>query len=263
MTQPPAIGHEVLYDVYDHVAVLQFNRPEKRNAISAAMAEALGWAVTQVEQDRDIRVAILASSTAGIFSAGADLAEIARTGGRSLMTAEGGFAGFIDAKREKPWIAAVDGPAVGGAFEIALACDMILTTPGSYFGLPEVKRGILAGAGGAFRLPRALPRAIALELLATGEPLNAKRAEAFGLVNRIVDARQLLSTVRALADNIAANAPLSVTASLSIARQAYDLSVNDLRSLSNELSRLVSESEDASEGPRAFLEKRRPNWNGR
>lgn len=263
MTQPPAIGDEVLFDVSDHVAVVQFNRPEKRNAISAAMAEALGWAVAQIEQDRDIRVAILASSTAGIFSAGADLTEIARTGGRSLMTAEGGFAGFIDAEREKPWIAAVDGAAVGGAFEIALACDIILTTSGSYFGLPEVKRGILAGAGGAFRLPRALPRAIALELLATGEPLNAGRAEAFGLVNRIVEPTELLAAARALADHIAANAPLSVTASLTIARQAYDLSVNDLRALSNELSTLVSESEDAVEGPRAFLEKRRPIWTGR
>lgn len=262
MSQPPAIGNEVLFEVSDHVAVVRFNRPDKRNAIRAEMARALGWAVAQVEQDQDIRVAILASSTAGIFSAGADLSEIARTGGHSLMTAEGGFAGFVDARREKPWIAAVDGPAYGGGFEIALACDMIVATRDSSFALPEVKRGILAGAGGAFRLPRALPRAIALELLTTGEPLKAERAAAFGMVNDVVEPAQLLGAARALADKIAANAPLSVRASLSIARQAHDLATDALRALSNELSMRVSASQDAAEGPRAFLEKRRPDWKG-
>jgi enoyl-CoA hydratase/carnithine racemase len=262
--RPAGVGKEVLFEIEDqHIALVTLNRPQKRNAINGAVANALDYIVKSVEADDNIRVAILTSSSEGTFCAGADLAEVAAGKGAELRTPDGGFGGFTDAKRAKPWIAAVRGPALAGGCELALACDMIVASADARFGLPEVKRGLFAAGGGAHRLPLAIPRKVAYELIATGESLPAERAYTFGLVNRLTSSAEVLHVARQLAEEIAANAPLSVRESLRIARLAHDLPDAELRALSRKVSELVLSSEDSKEGPRAFLEKRPPQWRGR
>jgi len=263
MTDTPAESPLLFEVVDDHIAVVRFNRPQARNAIDGATALALSAAVERIESDPALRVAIMASSTPGMFCAGADLKVVAAGRTAELRPNDGGFGGFVDALRDKPWIAAVDGPALGGGTELCLACDMIVSSPGTRFGLPEVKRGLIANGGGVSRLGRALPRAIALELIATGESFTAEFAARHGMVNRVVDADQVLETALGLARAITANAPISVTESLRVARQVGDRSDVDLRRLSRERMKVVLASEDSKEGPRAFAEKRAPVWQGR
>lgn len=254
----------LLFEVIDgHIAVVRFNRPQARNAVDVETALALGAAVERIEADPALRVALLASSTPGMFCAGADLKVVADGRVAELRRGEAGFAGFIDALRDTPWIAAVDGPALGGGTELCLACDMIVATPESRFGLPEVKRGMMANGGGVSRLLRVLPRNVALELIATGEPFSAEQAAHFGMVNRLAKADALIETALGIARGIVANAPISVCESLRIARQAGDRSDADLRRLSKERMKVVMASADAKEGPRAFAEKRAPVWQGR
>lgn len=245
------------------VAVLRFNRPHVRNAVNVELARALGAAVAEVERDERIKVAILTSSTDGMFCAGGDLSVVREGRARELRLGEDGFAGFVDAIRTKPWIAAVDGPALGGGFELCLACDMIVASDRSRFGLPEVRWGLIAGAGGAHRLARRLPRNIAVEMLTTGEPLDAKAAAAFGFVNRIVAHGEVVEMALAIAERIAANAPLAVRESLALARAGEDLSDAELRRLSRERMAFIQASADAAEGPLAFTEGRLPRWTGR
>jgi len=256
-------GDEVLFEVVDgHIAVITLNRPEVRNAVNGAVATGLDAAVKRVEGDPEIRVAILASSQNKVFCAGADLAEIAAGRGHLLGTKDGGFAGFVEHPKAKPWIAAVEGAAFAGGCEIVLACDMVSASETAKFGLPEVKRGLYAGAAGVYRLPRRLPRNIAVELVVTGEGLDATRAYALGLVNRLTAPGGALAAALDLARSIAANAPLSVRESLAIARLCHDLTEDELRPLSRAATARVFSSEDAKEGPRAFLEKRAPVWKG-
>jgi enoyl-CoA hydratase len=262
--QPEGVGREVLFEIVDdHIAIVTLNRPEKRNAVNGALAGAVAYLVRKIEDDAAIRVAILASSNEKVFCAGADLAEISAGRGALLAPAGSGFAGFVDAPRAKPWIAAVRGAALAGGCELPLACDMIVASDDSTFGLPEVKRGLFAGAGGVHRLPRAIPRNIALELIATGDPMKADRAYTLGLVNRLVPSAQVRDEAIALAKAIAVNAPLSVRESLIVARQSSEKTDAELRKLSMEHSMKVMTSEDAKEGPRAFLEKRASRWQGR
>ncbi|AOR80520.1 enoyl-CoA hydratase-related protein [Novosphingobium resinovorum] len=249
--------------VDDHIAVITLNRPEKRNAINGEIARLVDGYLKEIEGNVAIRVAILASSLENVFCAGADIKEMAEGRGHELSTPDGGFAGLIDAQRRKPLIAAVRGAALGGGCELALACDMIVASDDARFGLPEVKRGLFAGAGGVHRLPRAIPRNVALELIATGDPMSAADARAYGLVNRVVPSAEVLGAALALARTIAANAPLAVTASLVVARQASERGDADLRELSLTLGGPVFASDDAQEGSRAFLEKRAPQWQGR
>ena len=257
-------GNEVQFERHgEHIALLTLNRPEVRNAVNGALASRLDALLKQTEQDDTIRVVILASSNARVFCAGADLSEISKGRANTLSTPDGGFAGLADAKRTKPWIAAVQGFALAGGCELALSCDMIVASTDAQFGLPEVKRGLFAGAGGVHRLPRAIPRNIALELIATGDPMKADRAYALGLVNRVVPSDALAETAIELAEAIAVNAPLSVRESLIVARQSSEKSDAELRTLSFEASARVFESEDSREGPLAFLEKRPPRWTGR
>ena len=263
MKRPDSVGAEVLFDVQGHLVIATLNRPDKRNAVNGAVTRAMDWIVREVEGNEEIRAAVLTSSLESTFCAGADLAEIAAGNGASLTTEDGGFAGFVDFPKTKPWIAAVRGNALAGGCELPLACDMIVAAEDSQFGLPEVKRGLFAGAGGVHRIVRALPRNVGLELVATGDPLPAERAYQLGLINRIVPSSDVLDTAIDLGRRIAANAPLSVRESLSVARLAQELSDADLRKLSKEKSALVMTSEDAKEGPRAFLEKREPAWSGR
>ncbi len=254
---------EVLFEIVDQaIAVVTLNRPRVRNAINGALAQKLDEAVKRVEQDAAIRVAILTSSNDRVFCAGADLSEIAAGRAETLSTPDGGFAGFATHFRTKPWIAAVRGSALAGGCELSLACDMIVASDNAQFGLPEVKRGLFAGAGGVYRLPRALPRHIALELIATGDPLAADRAFVLGLVNRVVPLDQVMEAARTLAGAIAANAPLSVRESLGVARLAADLAESEIRTLSQQASERVFASNDAKEGPLAFLEKRAARWSG-
>jgi enoyl-CoA hydratase/carnithine racemase len=245
------------------IALVTINRPEARNAVNGEVAQGLGQAVARVEDDTEIWVAVLTGAGPHAFCAGADLKAIAAGRSHELATEEGGFAGFVYAKRSKPWIAAVQGHALAGGLEITLACDMVVAAETATFGLPEVKRSLIAAAGGLFRLPRALPRAIALEMIATGEAISAARAAQFGLVNRLVPAAHVREAAFELARAVCTSAPLAVRESLRVARAAYDLSERELRELCDEGRRRIWQTEDFKEGPRAFIDKRAPRWVGR
>jgi enoyl-CoA hydratase/carnithine racemase len=253
----------VLFEmVADHIALVTLNRPAQRNAVNGALARMLEEYVWRIEADKTIRAAILYASSDRSFCAGADLAEVSAGRVRELFTEKGGFAGFAYAKREKPWIAAVRGFALGGGLELSLACDMIVAGEGATFGLPEVRRGIIAGAGGAYRLPLAIPRAIALEMVATGIPITAQRGYDLGLVNHVVGNDAVLETAVALAREVAAGAPISVRESLRVARVANEHSEADLQNMLAAGVAAVEASADYLEGPRAFVEKRKPVWQG-
>lgn len=261
--QNPADAVLLVERLPGHVARITLNRPQARNAINGEIATALEAALRATEEDEEVRTVVLTGSGQEAFCSGADLKEVAAGRGKQLRTERGGFAGFVYAARTKPWVAAVNGPALAGGTEIALACDVVVAAQHATFGLPEVQRGLIAGAGGLYRLPRALPRHIALELVATGDPLQATRAHQFGLVNHLVPAAELQDTALALAQRIARNAPLAVRESLGVARQAHDLDEAVLRQLSAEGLARVAASEDLREGLQAFIEKRAPQWRGR
>ncbi len=248
----------------NHVALVTINRPEARNAISPEVAQGLEAAIDETDADADVWVVILTGTGPEAFCAGADLKAVSAGRGSELRTTRGGFAGFVHARRNKPWIAAVNGPALAGGCELVLACDLVVAVPAARFGLPEVKRGLIASAGGLYRLPRALPSAVAREMILTGEPISAERAHALGMVNVLVgSAEGLLEAAQALAARITVNAPIAVRESLGIARQTFDLSDTELARASDEGQARNMASEDFKEGPRAFIEKRAPRWQGR
>ncbi|WP_318652626.1 enoyl-CoA hydratase-related protein [Pseudomonas sp. PDM09] len=248
--------------VGDHVLLVKINRPEKRNAINGEIAQGIGRAVALAEQDSQIRAVVLSSTGDQSFCAGADLAEVAAGNHAALLTKEGGFAGIIEARRTKPWIVAVDAPAFGGGVEICLACDLLVASEVASFALPEVKRGIYAGGGGVFRLPRRIPPAIAYEMLLIGDAISAKRGYELGLVNRLVAAGQAEAQALKMAEQIAEGAPIAVQQSLRVARLAGDPDESALFVAMREAGKLVRESADAKEGTRAFLERRKPVWTG-
>jgi enoyl-CoA hydratase/carnithine racemase len=245
------------------VALVTINRPEARNAVNGAVAAGLEAAVERVEADGEIWAAVLTGAGPHAFCAGADLKEISAGRGATLATERGGFAGFVRASRSKLWIAAAQGHALAGGLELLLACDLAVAAENATFGLPEVKRSLVAAAGGVFRLPRALPKAVALHMIATGEPIPAVRATQFGLVNKVVPAAEVRSAALALAQDVCANAPVAVRESLAIARRAANLDEEALWELSRAASQRIRQTEDFAEGPRAFVEKRPPRWVGR
>lgn len=254
----------LLYDIVDrHIAVLRFNRPQARNAVNGELANAMVAAIERTEADPAIRVVVLTSAAPGMFSAGADLKVVSARRVHELRPGDGGFAGLIDASRAKPWIAAVDGPALGGGMEMALACDMIVASIDSRFGLPEVKRGLMANAGGVHRIARVLPRNIAIEMVATGDPISAAEAADYGMVNRLVASDRVMDEALDLARAIVANAPVSVQESIACTRMAGDHSDVEMRRISRDGMKRVMATEDSKEGPRAFVEKRAPTWTGR
>jgi enoyl-CoA hydratase len=243
------------------VEVLAINRPEARNAVNGDVAQGIEAALDDVEANDDVW-AVVVSGRGPVFSAGADLKAVAAGRGLELMTKRGGFGGITQRQFPKPLIAAVNGPALAGGFEIVLSCDLVVAADDAVFGLPEVKRGLFASAGGLVRLPKRVPLALATEVAITGEPIDAQRAHALGLVNRVVPRDQVVDEALTLAARIAENAPVAVRSSLRMVREAGDLSDADAWRLNNELMAEVGSTKDAIEGATAFAEKRTPNWTG-
>jgi enoyl-CoA hydratase len=247
----------------DHVAVVTLNRPEARNAINVALTKEMEQAVRDLEADPGVWVVVLTGAGGVSFCSGADLKEVSDGKLAQIIGGPQGLAGFVYAPRSKPWISAVEGTALAGGCELALACELIVASEDAVFSLPEVTRGLIASAGGVYRLPRAIPRAIAIECILTGKRMTAERAFELGMVNRVVPKGQTMSQAIAMALDIASNAPVAVRESLAIARQAPDLDDGRLRQLSEEAQERVMMTEDFAEGPRAFVEKRPPHWKGR
>jgi crotonobetainyl-CoA hydratase len=257
----------VLVERRGNVLLITINRPDARNAINGAVSAGIGDALAQAQADDEVRAVVLTGAGDKSFSAGADLKAIAnRENIFHPEHPEWGFAGYVQHFIDKPTIAAVNGTALGGGTELALASDLVIAEQRAQFGLPEVKRGLVAGAGGVFRIVDQLPRKVALELLYTGDPISAADAAQWGLVNRVVEDGKALEAALELAERITGNAPLSVQASKRIAYGVDDGVITDEVSgwarTGREFSTLLR-SEDAKEGPRAFAEKRAPVWKAR
>jgi len=242
------------------VLVVTIDRPEARNAVNLAVAEGIAAALDRLDRDDDLRAGVL-TGAGGTFCAGMDLK--AFVAGERPVVAGRGFAGIVQRASAKPLIAAVEGFAVAGGFEIALACDLIVAARGARFGIPEVKRGLVAAGGALLRLPQRIPYHLAMELALTGELLDAERMAEAGLVNRLVEPGSAVETALSLAEAIAANGPLAVAASKRILVEASSWSADSVWERQFEISDPVRASEDAREGSLAFAEKRAPRWTGR
>ena len=257
----------VEYEVHGHVAVLTLNRPEARNAVNDVVAQSMTENLERMEADPDVWVGVLTANTTGhktpVFCAGADLKMINSGRAGDLATAKGGFGGFTTFPRTKPVIAAVDGLATAGGCEIALAADMIVASSISSFGLAEVKRNLVAAAGGLYRLPKLVGKNVALEVALTGEPLDVERAYQLGLVNRITDEGKAFEGAMELANTIAANAPLAVWESRALVIAADWDDEETINKKTGAAFGRVLASEDTTEGLTAFIEKRAPQWKGR
>jgi enoyl-CoA hydratase len=251
---------ELLVERRDGVLVLTLNRPEARNAMTQALAREIVSALGQLNDDPQLRVGIL-TGAGGNFCSGMDLkaflrGEVPRVEGR-------GFGGLTQRPPHKPLIAAVEGYALAGGFEMALACDLIVASRTASFGLPEVKRGLAATAGGMMRLPRRIPYHIAMQYILTGELLPAQRASELGLVNELTEPGQALDGALAFATKLQANGPLAIIAAKRVVTESKDWPESEMFDRQSAYTRAVFESEDAKEGARAFAEKRTPVWKGR
>jgi enoyl-CoA hydratase len=250
----------VLTEAGDGVLEITLNRPEARNAINAAVAHGLAAALDRLDGDGDLRVGILTGAGTA-FSSGMDLK--AFVAGERPYAEGRGFAGIAQRASEKPLIAAVEGYAVAGGFEVALACDLIVAARDAKVGIPEVKRGLVAAGGALIRLPKRIPYHLAMELALTGELIGAGRAYEIGIVNRLTEPGGALDAARELAAQIAANGPLALAASKRILAAAADRTEAEAWEHQAPVARAVSASEDAREGATAFAEKRPPVWRGR
>ena len=251
------MSDEVLVERRGAVQVIVINRPEARNALNLAVATGIRDAVDELDADGDLRAGVL-TGAGGSFSAGMDL--------KAFLTGElpsfpgRGLCGITETPPRKPLIGAVEGWALAGGFELVLACDLVVASTSARFGVPEVKRSLVAAAGGALLLPQRIPRAIALEMLLTGDPIDAERAFELGLVNRVVPAAALMDEALALAERITANAPVAVRRSKAVMYEAAQVDEEAGWKLSEDATRVVFAGPDAREGPIAFAEKRPPNW---
>jgi enoyl-CoA hydratase/carnithine racemase len=257
----------VLFELTDKVAIITLNRPAVRNAMNRELGSALMEALQRVREEADLRAAVI-TGAGRTFCAGADLKERAQTG----RAADASVASVIEASRtmgfarmvmEKPLIAAIDGYCLAAGFELALLCDIRICTPDAKFGLPEITRGFFPGGGGPQRLMRAIPQAVAMEMILTGDPIDAPTAQHVGLVSRIVPADALLATALQVAHRIAGHAPLAVRAVKEVAYAALDETLEQSLRFGGALRWIIGQTEDAREGPRAFAERREPRYQGR
>ncbi|MGB7050989.1 MAG: crotonase/enoyl-CoA hydratase family protein [Acidimicrobiales bacterium] len=256
------MSDEVIRERHGQVEVLTINRPEARNAINGAVSREMSAALDALATDDGCRVVVVTGAGDKAFSAGMDLKAFAAGEAGDIMGANGGFAGLTQRIFDKPIIAAVNGHALAGGCEIMLACDLVVAVEGATFGIPEVKRGLFAGAGALIRLPKRIPTALALELALTGEAISAQRAFDIGLINRVVPAERLMDEALALGELIADNAPLAVRASKRVMKVAGELPDSQGWEVNNAAFSDVFSSKDAMEGATAFAEKRKPNWTG-
>ena len=244
----------------DATLVIAINRPAQRNAVNQAVSLAIAQALDRLDTDPSLRVGII-TGRGGSFCAGMDLKAFL-DGERPELEGRG-FGGVTEAPPKKPLIAAVEGFALAGGCELALACDLIVAAEDAWFGLPEVTRGLVAGSGGLVRLPRRIPPAIALEYALTGERMSAPIANLWGLVNRIAPAGKALTEALILAGQITAKAPLSTLMTKRIIRESASWAEEEIWDRQRPYTESVLSSEDAQEGARAFAEKRAPDWKGR
>jgi enoyl-CoA hydratase len=258
--QPAGAGPNVLVEVTGAVQVVTINRPHVRNAIDSATAAAIAAAMDELDARDDLAAGVI-TGAGSAFCAGMDLK--AFLAGERPSTPERGFAGLVEKPPAKPLVAAVNGPAIAGGFEIVLACDLVVAADDAVFGLPEVKRGLVAAAGGLLRLPRRIPYHLAMEWALTGEYVTARRAYEVSLVNRLAARADVLTEALALAAAVAANSPLALRATKRTIVESADWPAADAFARQREISEPVRASDDAKEGARAFTEKRPPVWRGR
>jgi enoyl-CoA hydratase len=248
----------VLVEQRDRILIITINRPKARNAVNAAVSRGLADAMDRLDGEDGLSVGIL-TGAGGSFCAGMDLKAFAR--GENVVV-EGRGMGFTERPPAKPLIAAVEGYCLAGGCELALATDLIVASNESAFGIPEVKRGLVAGGGGLLRLPQRIPYAVAMELALTGENLSAERAHELGLVNLLADPGSALDAAIGLAERISGNGPLAVAATKRIIVQSRGWSSEEMWTKQNKILAPVFMSNDAREGAVAFAEKRPPQWTG-
>jgi enoyl-CoA hydratase len=253
------MADEVLTEVSDGVAVITINRPQARNAVNGAVARGIGTAVAELDERKDVQVLIL-TGAGGTFSAGMDLKGFLT--GDSPNFEDRGFGGIVQRPPVKPVIAAVEGYALAGGFELVLSCDLIVASEEAKFGLPEVKRSLVAGAGGLLRLPKRIPYHLAMEIALTGDHYPAARLHAAGLVNRLVPAGDALAAATEFARRIAQGGPLALTATKRVIAESGDWDSTEEFQRQGEIITPVFASADAREGALAFAEKRQPVWRG-
>ncbi|HJE60167.1 MAG TPA: crotonase/enoyl-CoA hydratase family protein [Nocardiopsis listeri] len=253
------MSDEVLYTAEDGIAVITINRPKAKNAVNAAVAAQIAEALDDVDARKDISVAVI-TGAGGTFCAGMDLKAFMK--GEVPVVEGRGFGGFAERGPKKPLIAAVEGYALAGGFEAVLACDLVVAAEDAKFGIPEVKRGLVAGAGGLLRLQHRIPRNIAMEFALTGDFVDAERLERLGLVNQVTASGGALEGAKALAARITPNGPLALKVSKEIFQSSDDWSTDQMWDKQNELAGPVFVSQDAMEGAVAFAEKRAPVWKG-
>jgi enoyl-CoA hydratase len=250
----------ILTEERDGILIITINRPDARNAVNGDVANGMAEALDRLDAEDDLRVGIV-TGAGGYFSAGMDLKAFVQ--GQSPYAGDRGFAGITQRSSRKPLIAAVEGFALAGGFEIALSCDLIVASREARFGIPEVKRSLVAAAGALLRLPKRIPYHLAMELALTGEPITAERAREIGIVNRLAEPGSALDAAVELAEQIVKNAPLALIASKEILQKAVDWTEEEGWARQGEISGPVFTSDDAREGATAFAEKREPVWQGR
>jgi enoyl-CoA hydratase len=260
MSDEQAAAPAVLTERRENVLLITLNRPEVRNAVNGALAEGLAGALDELDRDDGLSVGVL-TGAGGFFSAGMDLGAFVR--GESAWFGDRGFAGITQRSARKPLIAAIEGFALAGGMEIALACDLIVAAKGARMGIPETKRSLVAAGGALLHMPRRMPYHVVMELALTGEPLPAERFQEYGLVNRLAEPGEAVEAAMELAGTLAGNGPLALIATKQVLQEQFDWTSSEMWDRQAAITGPVFASEEAKEGSTAFKEKRAPVWKGR